>query len=81
MTSWAKRPSPETLTLDYARAELLAMALVDQKLSLRRTLRLQEANPHPTAEEKYEIEQVKHQLSLCNDLHREVTEMESRLKE
>lgn len=57
------------------------MALFDQRTSLKRTLRLLEANPHQTPAEKYEVEQTKTQLATCSELHREVTELEATLKE
>lgn len=57
------------------------MALFEQQVSLRRTLRLQEANPHMTPQEKYEVEQTKTQLSTCSEMYRELAEIENKLLE
>lgn len=81
MTSHRRRPKPAQLMVDFARAELLSMALFDQRQSLQRTLRLLEANPKPNYREKFEIEETKNQLATCSQMHREVVEMESKQKE
>ena len=81
MTSYRGRPKPQRLELTYARAELLTMALFEQRLSLRRTLRMMEANPRQTPQEKAEIEETRSQFVLCGELQAEVAKMELVLKE
>ena len=81
MTSHKKTPKPYMLALTAARVELLSMALFDQLQSLKRTLRLQEANPHLTDRERYEIKETRMQLTTCSELHKEVVTQEMKFKE
>lgn len=81
MTSPNKAPKPHMLRVDLARAELLTMALTEQRQSLRRTLQLLDANPHKNAEEKLEVEQTKLQLRTCDGLYEEMSKVEIRFKE
>lgn len=80
-TSRKVRSKPLRLPLTAVRVELLSMALFDLRYSLRRSLRLLEANPHQTPQEKFEIGEARARLTACAEMHREVAEMERVLKE